>query len=49
MFTTVNPIPVKAACSSLGLCSPEIRLPLVPMEGEDLEKLRGVMKAAEVL
>ena len=49
MFTTVNPSPVKAACSSLGLCSPEIRLPLVPMEGEDLEKLRGVMKAAEVL
>lgn len=48
MFTTVNPIPVKAACSSLGLCSPEIRLPLVPMEGEELEKLRGVMKAAEL-
>ncbi len=49
MFTTVNPIPVKAACSSLGLCSPEIRLPLVAMEGEELEKLRGVMKAAELL
>lgn len=48
MFTTVNPIPVKAACSSLGLCSPDIRLPLVPMEGEELEKLRGVMKAAEL-
>lgn len=49
MFTTVNPIPVKAACSSLGLCSPEIRLPLVAMEGDELEKLRGVMKAAGVL
>lgn len=43
MFTTVNPIPVKAACSSLGLCEPEIRLPLVAMEGEGLEKLKEVM------
>lgn len=49
MFTTVNPIPVKAACSALGLCGPEIRLPLVPMEGEELEKLRGVMKASELI
>lgn len=49
MFTTVNPIPVKAACSSMGLCSPEIRLPLVAMEGEELEKLHKVMKDAHVL
>lgn len=49
MFTTVNPIPVKAACSSLGLCSPEIRLPLVAMEGDDLNKLCNVMKEAGVL
>lgn len=49
MFTTVNPIPVKAACSSLGLCAPDIRLPLVAMEGEELEKLRSVMKDAGVL
>jgi len=49
MFTTVNPIPVKAACSSMGLCTPEIRLPLAAMEGEELEKLHKVMKDAHVL
>src|SRR5918992_113007 len=34
LFVETNPIPVKAAASLLGLCSDEMRLPLVPMSGE---------------
>lgn len=41
LFLETNPIPVKAAMGWIGLCSPEMRLPLVPPEkaaGEKLEK-----------
>ncbi len=31
LFLETNPIPVKAALASLGLCSPELRLPLTPL------------------
>ncbi len=40
MTIETNPIPVKTAASLLGLCSDEMRLPMMPMEGENLEKLR---------
>ncbi len=43
LFLETNPIPVKAAASLLGLCSDEMRLPLVPMSGENLRKLQRVM------
>jgi 4-hydroxy-tetrahydrodipicolinate synthase len=39
-----NPIPVKAAASLLGLCSDELRLPLVPMSGDNLRRLQEVME-----
>ncbi len=39
-----NPIPVKAAASLLGLCSDEMRLPMVPLADENLAKLREVME-----
>ena len=39
-----NPIPVKAAASLLGLCSDEMRLPMVPLSREKLEALREVME-----
>jgi 4-hydroxy-tetrahydrodipicolinate synthase len=39
LFIETNPIPVKTAASLLGLCSDEMRLPLVPMEGENLRVL----------
>jgi 4-hydroxy-tetrahydrodipicolinate synthase len=39
-----NPIPIKAAASLLGLCSDELRLPLVPMSGENLSNLQTVME-----
>jgi 4-hydroxy-tetrahydrodipicolinate synthase len=46
LFFETNPIPVKAAASLLGLCSDEMRLPLVPMSGENLHKLQEVMEAS---
>src|ERR671914_3003982 len=36
LFVEPNPIPVKTAASLLGLCSDEMRLPLIPMNGENL-------------
>lgn len=32
LFSRPNPIPVKAACALLGLSSPDLRLPLYPMD-----------------
>ncbi len=49
LFLETNPIPVKAAASLLGLCSDEVRLPLVPMSGENLRTLQQVMEASATL
>ena len=46
LFVETNPIPVKAAASLLGLCSDEMRLPLVPMSGDNLSKLQRVMEGS---
>jgi 4-hydroxy-tetrahydrodipicolinate synthase len=43
LFVETNPIPVKTAASLLGLCSDEMRLPLVPMEGENLHALQETL------
>jgi 4-hydroxy-tetrahydrodipicolinate synthase len=43
LFVETNPIPVKTAASLLGLCSDEMRLPLVPMEGEKLRLLQETL------
>ena len=43
LFVETNPIPVKAAAALLGLCSDEMRLPMVPLADENLSKLREVM------
>jgi 4-hydroxy-tetrahydrodipicolinate synthase len=44
-----NPIPIKAAASLLGLCSDELRLPLVPMSGENLRNLQTVIEGSATL
>ncbi len=44
-----NPIPVKAAMKLLGRDSGEVRMPLVPLEGESLEKLRRTLVAYGLL
>jgi 4-hydroxy-tetrahydrodipicolinate synthase len=44
MFCETNPGPVKYACSLLGLCSPEIRLPLVLPTCESQQRIQQEMK-----
>ena len=44
MFIETNPIPVKTAMGLLGLCSPQLRLPLTPISSENLEKLKKALK-----
>lgn len=41
LFIETNPIPLKAALSFMGYGPNELRLPLVPLEGEKLERLRA--------
>lgn len=40
MFCEVNPTPLKYAMSTLGLCAPDVRLPLVPPTEENKATLR---------
>ena len=43
LFTEVNPIPVKTAMALMGLCSDEMRLPLVPMGKAHKKALEEVL------
>lgn len=49
MFLETNPIPVKTAAGILGLCSPELRLPMCPMSEANRRKLEEVLAASPVL
>lgn len=44
MFIETNPIPVKTAMGILGMCEPDLRLPMTPMLPENLEKLKKALK-----
>ena len=44
LFWDVNPIPVKAALSIMGICMDSCRLPLTPMKAGEKAKLEAVMK-----
>ncbi|MBU0549802.1 MAG: 4-hydroxy-tetrahydrodipicolinate synthase [Candidatus Omnitrophica bacterium] len=44
MFIETNPIPVKTAMGLMGLCQPELRLPLSPISEENLGKLKEALK-----
>ena len=44
MFIETNPIPIKTAMGLLGMCSPELRLPMSEMEPENVEKLKKALK-----
>jgi len=44
MFIETNPIPVKTAMGLLGMCEPDLRLPMCEMLPENLEKLRKALK-----
>lgn len=43
LFIETNPIPVKAACALMGMCTEEIRLPLCEMDDGNFEKLKASM------
>jgi len=47
LFVQANPIPVKAACSLLGWCSNELRLPLLPLDDDYLQQLQRSMRDFE--
>ena len=40
LFLESNPGPVKMACSIMGLCAGDVRLPLVPVNDATTEKLK---------
>lgn len=44
MFCEVNPIPVKAACAMMGLCRPDIRLPLCEPTPENEARIRSELQ-----
>lgn len=44
MFIETNPIPVKTAMGLLGMCEPDLRLPMCAMSAENLEKLKKALR-----
>lgn len=44
VFIETNPIPVKTAMGLMGLCEPDLRLPMCSMLPENLEKLKKALK-----
>lgn len=49
MYIDGNPAGVKAALHMLGICAPEVRLPLVPLREEHAAKLKEEAQAAGLL
>lgn len=44
LFWDINPIPVKAALSFMGMCEENLRLPLIPMEPDMRDRLFKILK-----
>jgi len=44
MFIETNPIPIKAAMGMLGMCEPDLRLPMCAPSPENIEKIRKALK-----
>ena len=49
LFIESNPSPVKYAASLLGMCRPEVRLPLVEIKDETKNKISAALKVAKLL
>ena len=49
MFIESNPSPVKYAASLLGMCKPDVRLPLVQVKEETKKKISKALKVAKIL
>ena len=48
LFCEPSPAPVKYAASQLGLCTDEVRMPLLPATEAARAKVRAAMEAAGV-
>ncbi len=48
LFLEPNPVPVKFAGSLLGICQPDVRLPLAPLAKETQAKVKEALKAAGI-
>lgn len=48
MFCEVSPVPIKYALSLLGLCSAEVRLPLVEIENKNAERVGEALTKSEI-
>ncbi len=48
-FCEVNPIPIKYACSLLGLCRNELRLPLTPISEANASLLKEEMRRLNII
>ena len=44
VFIETNPIPIKTAMGLMGLCAPDLRLPMCSMSVDNLEKLKKALK-----
>jgi len=44
MFIETNPIPVKTAMSLMGMCAPDLKLPLCSMSDDNLTELKKALK-----
>lgn len=44
VFLETNPIPIKTAMGLLGMCEPDLRLPMCTMSQENLEKLKKALR-----
>ena len=49
LFIESNPSPVKYAASLLGMCKPNVRLPLVEIREETKKKISDALKVAKLL
>ncbi len=49
LFCETSPIPVKAALDKLGMCSDEVRLPLIPMQPDTRAKMFDTMRTLGLL
>lgn len=49
MFVETNPAPVKYAVSRLGLCTPDLRLPMVPVSEETKRIVDAAMAKAGLI
>lgn len=48
-FIETNPVPIKEALGMMGMISPEVRLPLVPLKQTNREKLRDALQTYRLI